>query len=104
MAVKLKASGKYEAEQIVRRFQSDSIFIEYRNAKDWFSYYGDPNRLPTKEEAIDYYVDTSQTDKLVDVSGAGITADAQISERILEDFLENKLNRLEKGLSHVGRQ
>ena len=104
IAVKLKASGKYEAEQIVRRFQSDSVFIEYRNAKDWFSYYGDPNRLPTKEEAIDYYVDTSQTDKLVDVSGTGITADAQISERILEEFLENNLDTLEIGLSLVGRQ
>ena len=104
VAVRLKASGKYKAEQIVRRFQSDSVFIEHRNAKDWFAYYGDPNRLPTKDEAIDYYVDTSQTDKLIEVSDTGFTADAQISEKILEDFLEKNLDALEQGLKLVGRQ
>lgn len=104
IAVKLKASGKYEAEKIVRQFQSNTVFIEYRNAKDWFAYYGDPNRLPTRDEAIDYYVDTSQTDKLVGVEGSGFSVDAQISEKILEDFLEKNLTTLEKDLSLVGRQ
>lgn len=104
VAVRLKASGKYEAEQIVRQFRIDSVFIEYRNEKDWFSYYGDPNRNPTKDEAIDYYVDTSQTEKLVEVTGKGITTDAQISEKTLEDFLEKNLQALEDGLTLVGRQ
>ena len=104
VAVKLKASGKYEAEKTVRKFQSDTVFIEYRNAKDWFSYYGDPKRLPTENEAIDYYVDTSQTDKLVEVSSGKFTADAQIKEKILEDFLEKNLNSLEEGLTLIGRQ
>lgn len=104
IAVRLKASGRYEAEQIVRRFQADSVFIEYRNQKDWFAYYGDPNRLPTTDEAVDYYVDTSQTEKLVKISGNSASNEAQISEKILEDFLEKNLNALEQGLTLIGRQ
>ena len=104
VAVRLKASGRYEAEQIVRKFQTDSVFVEYRNEKDWFAYYGDPNRLPTTDEAVDYYVDTSQTDKLAGLSGNSVYTEAQISEKILEDFLEKNLNSLEQGFTLVGRQ
>jgi hypothetical protein len=44
------------------------------------------------DEATDYYIDTSQTDKLCDVACVGRAVDAQISEKILEDFLEKISN------------
>ena len=38
------------------------------------------------------------------MAGSGFSVDAQISEKILEDFLEKNLTTLEKDLSLVGRQ
>lgn len=103
-SVRLRLSGKYEAESLVRRYRTKGVFIEFSTEKDWFAFYGDPERFPSLEEATDYYVDTSQTDKLEEVTGHGTEYDAQISEKLLEDFLEKNIEQLEKGLKLVGRQ
>jgi len=103
-SVRLKLSGKYEAENIVREYRTKAFFIDFSSEKDWFSFYGDTDRFPSKEEAADYYVDTSQTEKLEEITGEGSEYDAQISEKLLEDFLEKNIEQLEKGLTVIGRQ
>ncbi len=101
IAVKLNKKGKNIAKELVKKSQKETVFVDYKNAKDWFSYYGVPDKMPTKEEAIDYYIDTSQVEKLESI---GYSVEAQIQERILEDHLEKNLDALEEGLTLVGRQ
>ena len=104
VAVRLRASAKYEAEEIVRSFRQDAVFIEFRNAKDWFAYYGDCEKFPSTEEALDYYSDTSQTELLHSMEGNSSSYEAQFKEKILEDHLEKNIEQLESGLTLVGRQ
>lgn len=104
VAVKLRLAGKYDAEAIVRKYRTDAVFIQFATEKDWFAYFGDPERFPSKTEATDYYIDSSQPEKLGDVQASSEAIDAQISEKILEDFLERNLDKLEPGLSLIGRQ
>ncbi len=104
VAVRLKASAKYEAEEIVRSFRQSAVFIEFRNAKDWFSYYGDCDKFPNTNEALDYYSDTSQTELLHALEGNSSSYEAQFKEKILEDHLEKNIEQLEPGLSLIGRQ
>lgn len=80
------------------------VIEEYRNVKDWSDDNGDPKHLPPKDKTNDSYRDISQTDKLVEVVKTGSSANVEISEKILEEFLEKNLTTLEKGLSLVGRQ
>lgn len=104
VAVRLKLANRYEAEALVRKYSTEAVYINFATEKDWFAYYGDYERFPSLEEATDYYIDTSQTDKLGDVVASAEAMDAQISEKILEDFLEKNLHRLEPGLKLIGRQ
>lgn len=104
VAVRLKASSKYEAEEIVRSFRQNSVFIEFRNPKDWFSYYGDCDKFPSTEEAIEYYSDTSQTELIHSIEGNSTSYEAQFKEKILEDHLEKNIEQLESGLTLIGRQ
>lgn len=104
IAVKMKISDRFEVEALVRRYRTEAVFIEFSTEKDWFSYFGDHEKFPSKAEATDYYIDSSQPEKLEDVNASREAIDAQISEKILEDFLEKNLDKLEVGLTLVGRQ
>ena len=104
LAVKLKLSAKYEAEDIVRKYRTEAVFIHFDDEKDWFSYYGDHERFPTREEATDFYIDSGQPERMADVAASRDIIDAQISERILEDYLEKNIHLLEDGLELIGRQ
>lgn len=80
-AVRLKMRRRRSVENMVRKFRTQEVFIDFRTPKEWFAYYGDSIKLPSRKEK-----------------------EARISERILEDVLEQNLNVLEEGLTLVGRQ
>lgn len=104
IAVKMKISDKYDVESVVRKYRTEAVFIEFATEKDWFAYFGDHERFPSKNEATEYYIDSSQPEKLGDVHATSEAIDAQISEKILEDFLEKNIGKLEAGLTLIGRQ
>lgn len=89
--------------------------IEFKDEPDTIAFYGDPEKLPTKLEALDYYVDISDVKKAVEVYKkipADLRGDmtpeefekAQFLEKHLEEFLEKHLDLIEPGLKKIGRQ
>jgi hypothetical protein len=89
--------------------------VEFKDEPDTIAFYGDPKRLPTKLEALDYYMDVSDVDKAVeayrklpeDVRGE-LTPEEfekeQFLEKHLEEYLEKNLDKIEPGLKMLGRQ
>jgi hypothetical protein len=87
-----------------RRYLSDyareGAYIEFANEKDWIAYFGDPAALPTIDTALDYYV--NKGDVAAAVATKKRTAknakelaefqDMLVSEKAVEDYLENHLD------------
>ena len=102
-AIRIRKGHKRIVQGIVKRF-SKAVFIEFDDAKDWFSYYGDPERFPSPDEAADYYIDTGQTETLERTQANRAIIEFQIQEKQLEDYLEQHIEELEPGLALVKRQ
>jgi hypothetical protein len=100
---------------LLELYKGETVPIEFKDEPDTIAFYGDPERLPTKLEALDYYMDVSEVKKAVetykklpeDVRGE-LTPDEfekeQFLEKHLEEFLEIHLDKIEPGLKLVGRQ
>jgi hypothetical protein len=96
-------------------YKSEAVPIDFNDEPDTIAFYGDPARVPTKLEALDYYMDVSDVEKALeayrklpqDLRG-DLTPEQfeqeQFLERHLEDYLEKHLEKIEKGLKIVGRQ
>ena len=103
-AIRLLPSKKFQVEDLVKHYKNNNYYIDFKNTKDWFFYFGNPDKISSKEEAIDYYINSSQTDKLKQFRDAKEIESIQIKEKILEDYLENNINALEKDLILIKRQ
>jgi Endonuclease NucS len=75
-------------------------YIDFANEKDWISYFGDPNAAPTIDTALEYYVNKGDvaaaiaTKKKTAKSAKELAAfqDMIVSEKAVEDYLENHLD------------
>jgi hypothetical protein len=95
--------------------KGEAVPIEFKDEPDTVAFYGDPKRIPTKLEALDYYMDVSEVKKAVevyrklpeDVRGE-LTPEEfekeQFLEKHLEEYLEKHLDKIEPGLKMLGRQ
>lgn len=104
-----------DLKAMLELFKGEAVPIEFNDEPDTIAFYGDPNRLPTKLEALDYYMDVSEVKKAVevyknlpeDVRGE-LTPEEfekeQFLEKHLEEYLEKHLDKIEPGLKMVGRQ
>ena len=108
-----------KANELVRKYHREFHFIEFASEKDWFSYYGDPMRKGTVQDALDYYETTSKLPQALEAYSTALRkgvlkerkplnieeyATLRFKEKMLEDFLELNLDYLEKGLKLVKRQ
>ena len=113
----LSASGKNleDLAAMFELFKGEAVPIEFNDEPDTIAFYGDPKRLPTKLEALDYYMDVSEVKKAVevykklpeDVRGEMTPEEfekEQFLEKHLEEFLEKHLDKIEPGLKMLGRQ
>jgi hypothetical protein len=48
-------------------YKGESVPIEFKDEPDTIAFYGDPEKLPSKLEALEYYVDISDVKKAVEV-------------------------------------
>jgi hypothetical protein len=96
-------------------YKGEAEPIEFNDEPDTVAFYGDPERVPTKLEALDYYVDISDVAKAVeafrklpeDVRGEQTPEEfekEQFLEKDLEEHLEKHLDKIEAGLKIIGRQ
>jgi Holliday junction resolvase-like predicted endonuclease len=96
-------------------YKGEAVPIDFKDEPDTIAFYGDPARVPTKLEALDYYMDVSDVTKAVatfkslpaDVRGEQTPEEfekEQFLEKHLEDYLETHLDKIEVGLKIVGRQ
>ncbi len=100
----------------VGSFAEEGAFIDFANEKDWIAYFGDPDVMPTKETALDYYVKSGDVDKAVAVKKAQKASkeevkelkDMLVSEKAVEDYLVVNLDVIGKKIGAelhlVGRQ
>lgn len=104
-----------DLKAMLELYKGEAEPIEFNDEPDTIAFYGDPARVPTKLEALDYYVDVSDVEKAViayrklseDVRGAQTPEEfekEQFLEKDLEDHLEKQLAKVEAGLSMIGRQ
>ncbi len=102
--------------------KNGSIWIDFKEKKDWFYYYGsDYKNISAIEFALDYYTDISDVDNALNIYNyckknkikinKNIVAISEkefksvlVDEKILEDFLERHIKELEKGLKLIRRQ
>jgi hypothetical protein len=113
----LKVSKKNAEDLAVmlELLKGEAIPIDFKDEPDTIAFYGDPKRLPTKLEALDYYMDVSEVKKAVevyrtlpdDIRGE-LTPEEfekeQFLEKHLEEHLEKHLDKIEPGLKILGRQ
>jgi Holliday junction resolvase-like predicted endonuclease len=96
-------------------YKGETIAVNFKDEADTIAFYGDPQRLPTKLEALDYYMDVSDVQKAVevyrklpeDVRGEQTPEEfekEQFLEKHLEEYLEKHLDKIERGLKMLGRQ
>lgn len=91
----LKEYRPYLAE-----YGREGAYIEFANEKDWIAYFGDPNTNPTVATALEYYVNKGDVAAAVatkrkTAKSAKELAEFQdmiVSERAVEDYLENHLD------------
>ena len=57
-------------KDIVRKYRTKAVFIQFDDQKDWFSYFGNHERFPTREEATDFYIDSGQPEKMADIEAS----------------------------------
>lgn len=100
----------------VDSFAEESAFIEFKNEKDWIAYFGDPELMPTKETALDYYVNAGDVNKAVEVrksqkvpaKDVAEFREMLLSEKQIEDYLFGNVDwigdQIGAKLELVGRQ
>lgn len=119
---KILILNEKELKSFIKTNEKISVWIDFKEKKDWFYYYGNYDADKSSAEfALDYYTDISDIDKAVstfsDYKNKKIKLPDNIKniseedfksvlvdEKILEDFLERHIEELEKGLKLVGRQ
>jgi hypothetical protein len=80
--------------------KGEAVTIDFKDEPDTVAFYGDSKRLPTKLEALDYYMDVSEVQKAVevyrklpeDVRGE-LTPEEFEKEQFLEKHLEEYLEK-----------
>lgn len=78
----------------------EGTYINFANEKDWIAYFGDPDAAPTIDTALEYYVnkglvaDAIATKKKTAKSAKELAEfqDMIVSEKAVEDYLENHLD------------
>jgi hypothetical protein len=78
----------------------EGAYIEFANEKDWIAYFGDPKAAPTIDTALEYYINKGDvaaaiaTKKKTAKSAKELAEfqDMIVSEKAVEDFLENHLD------------
>lgn len=100
----------------VGSFAEEGAYIDFKNEKDWIAYFGDPDVMPTKETALEYYVKSGDVDKAVETKKSQKASKAEVkelkdmlvSEKAVEDYLVVNLDVIGKQigaeLTLVGRQ
>lgn len=94
---------------------SRPFHIEFEDAKDWFSFYGESGKSGGVLDALEYYEKKTDVARAVDAFKSarrmGLRSEGiaeyrrlRISEKLMEDILEHNLSLLEEGLTLVGRQ
>lgn len=114
--------NKKQLEIFLNDCKNGSIWIDFKEKKDWFYYYGsDYKNISAIEFALDYYTDISDVDNALNIYNyckknkikinKSIIAISEkefksvlVDEKILEDFLERHIKELEKGLKLIRRQ
>lgn len=97
------------------QFYENYDLIDFSSKSDCVAFYGDFDQIPDVDDAVDYYLDTSQYEKAVAAfaklpisARKGKTVDQfqeeVFLERDLEDYLENHLDLIEPGLHFDHRQ
>jgi len=75
-------------------------YIEFANEKDWIAYFGDPKASPTIDTALEYYVNKGDVAAAIAVKKKTAKTpkelaefqDMIVSEKAVEDYLENHLD------------
>jgi hypothetical protein len=106
-----------EVEAIINEHNRNAVYVEFENEKDWFSFYGDFAKDSSYLNALNYYEDKTNIHKSLEIFRDAQKRnlipleekeedyiEARIKEKMLENFLEFKLQELEKGLVLVQRQ
>lgn len=114
--------NKKQLEKFLSDCNKNSIWIDFKEKKDWFYYYGSDNKnISPIEFALDYYTDISDVDNALNIYNycqknkikidKSINAISEkefksvlVDEKILEDFLEKHIKELDKGLRLIRRQ
>lgn len=114
--------NKKQLEKFLSDCNKNSIWIDFKEEKDWFYYYGSDNKnISPIEFALDYYTDISDVDNALNIYNycqknkikinKSINAISEkefksvlVDEKILEDFLEKHIKELDKGLRLIRRQ
>jgi len=55
------------ANDLVRKYHREYYYTEFDSEKDWLSYYGDPSKKGTFDEALEYYETTSKLPQALEV-------------------------------------
>ena len=111
---KILISNEKELKSFIKENEKISIWIDFKEKKDWFYYYGNYDSDKSSAEfALDYYTDISDIDKAVNIFSDYKNKKIELSdnmkniseedfksvlvdEKILEDFLERHIEELEK--------
>ncbi len=112
----LALRSKSKAKDFIKYFDKNELWIDFKEEKDWFLYYGENSSQTSGEYAKDYYMDISDiaaAESFISEKkkrGLKVELDEKmyrsilLDEKLLEDVLENNLEELEKGLVLVKRQ
>jgi hypothetical protein len=106
-----------ELESLIKEHKEKAVYVDFENEKDWFAFYGDYEKDSSYLNALNYYEDKINIQKSLEIFREAQKKnliplreketdykEARIKEKMLENFLEFKLDELEKGLIIVQRQ
>ena len=76
------------------------MYIDFANEKDWIAYFGDPKLMPTIGTALDYYINKGNVAAAIAAKKKTSPSprelanfrDMVVSEKAVEDYLENHLD------------
>lgn len=110
------SGGRAKYRKFLKAFDTNHAFIDFRSEKDWVAYIGNPEMLPTRETALEYYVKIGAIEKAVITKQESSATKSElkdfkemlVSEKAIEDYLETNLadigGPLGIELEMVGRQ
>ncbi|MDP3025106.1 MAG: endonuclease NucS [candidate division Zixibacteria bacterium] len=106
-----------EVESLIKEHREKAVYVDFENEKDWLAFYGDFEKGSSYLNALNYYEDKININKSLEIFREAkkknlipleekeeAYIEARIKEKMLEDFLEFKLDELEKGLTLIRRQ